>query len=220
MPSIYQYLDPVKFDSNRIKTIIFDLGGVVLNLDVNRTLQAFARLANVPVDKLIEHNTYDDIFHAYEMGRISTNSFLERMKQLFPGETTDEQVIDAWNAMLLDLPLDRLAHLERLRSNYKTIILSNTNELHLEAFNQIIAEATSGNKLSDYFDTVYYSHEMGMRKPNSDIFEFVLSEHGLRADETLFIDDMIQNIEGARSVGLETWHMTDQSKLITELTYG
>ena len=209
----------MKFDLEGIKTIVFDLGGVVLNLDIPRTFDAFAKLARVSVEELLKFSAEKDVFHPYETGQITTDEFLNRMLNLFGNKVSHEQIIDAWNAMLLDLPQDRIHYLDKLRSKYKTIVLSNTNDLHLKAFEQIVSEATNGRSLTDFFDHVYYSHKIGMRKPNADIFEFVLEKHDLIPSETLFIDDMEQNIKGAANVGLKTWHMTDQSQLMTKLSY-
>ena len=118
--------------------------------------------------------------------------------------------------MLLDIPLSRLQMVANLRSKYQLFVLSNTNAIHIETFNRKVAASTNGGIITDYFDKVYYSNELGMRKPDAEIFSFVINENNIKPQETLFIDDMENNIIGAQSVGLRTVHLSDQDYL-TEL---
>ena len=213
MPSNYQYVGPLKFQLESVKTIIFDLGGVVLNLDIPKTIEAFAKIGHVDVADIIETFDNHPIFHAFERGEISAKTFREEINDLLDPDVSDNDIDAAWNAMLLDLPLDRINMLGSLRDDYQTIVLSNTNQIHLSAFDKTVRQVTNGKVLQDYFDHVYYSHELGLRKPDPAIFEYVLAKHNCVPSETLFIDDMESNIHAAAAMGLQTWHMKDQQEL-------
>lgn len=133
--------------------------------------------------------------------------FLAQMQQHVPEGVTHEQIIAAWNAMLLDFPLQRLQLLQQLRQHYNLYLLSNTNAIHLEAFNRLLQESRGIPSLGSFFDKAYYSHLMGHRKPDKESYLMVMEENGLLPEETLFIDDTLPNIEGAKAVGLQTIHL-------------
>lgn len=202
----------VKLLPKNLEAIIFDLGGVVLNLDPQRTIQAFAQSTGLPEQKLVEVSKYD-LFKQFEKGLITAPAFRSGLNELFRANYPDKTIDDAWNAMLLDLPLDRLQLLESLRARYKTFVLSNTNDIHIAAFDEIVSAATGGQPIQNYFDEVYYSHKVGMRKPDAEIFEMVLKKNSLHPSKTLFIDDTLEHIESANRLGLHTWHLTDQDEL-------
>jgi len=206
----------VKLLPNNIDTIIFDLGGVILNLDPKKTIAAFASITDLSAEQLLEHSQ-KPVFKQYEKGKISSIEFRNGLKKIFDVNVNDSVLDKAWNAMLLDLPLDRLEMIGRLRPKLNTFVLSNTNEIHISAFDKIVAEATSGKKIQKYFDTVYYSHKVGMRKPDAEIFEMVVEKNGLEMSNTLFIDDTLEHIESAKKLGLQTWHLTNQEELFTVL---
>ncbi len=206
----------MKLLPNNIDTIIFDLGGVILNLDPQKTIEAFANTTGLSTEQLLEHSK-EPVFKQYEKGEISSDKFRNGLRDIFNVNVKDSDLDEAWNAMLLDLPLDRLQMIGRLRPKLKTFVLSKTNEIHIAAFDKIVTEATSGRKIQDYFDAVYYSHKVGMRKPNADIFEMVLEKKGLNKSNTLFIDDTSEHIESAKKLGLHTWHLTNQEELFTIL---
>ncbi len=204
----------MKFLPNNIDTIIFDLGGVILNLDPLRTIEAFAKITGLSEEQLMKHSRAP-VFATYEKGEISSQEFRIGLKDIFKIKMEDSVLEDAWNAMLLDLPLDRLEMIGRLRPKLKTFVLSNTNEIHIAAFDKIVSKATSGKRIQNYFDTVYYSHKVGMRKPDAEIFEMVVEKNGLVKANTLFIDDTLEHIESAKKLGLHTWHLINQEELFT-----
>jgi epoxide hydrolase-like predicted phosphatase len=191
---------------NGIRHIIFDLGGVLLNINYQLTEQAFIKLGISDFPALYSQAQQSDLFDKFETGRVSQAEFLAVLQQLAGIPLTDAQIIDAWNAMLLDLPLRRLQLLQQLRAYHDLILLSNTNEIHETAFNKIVTEAR-GMSLAAFFDKVYLSHRVGMRKPDTEIFQRILEENGFKPEHTLFIDDSIQHIEGAKSLGIQTIHM-------------
>ncbi|MDR1055626.1 MAG: HAD family phosphatase [Prevotellaceae bacterium] len=197
-----------------IKNIIFDLGGVILNVDYTYTIKAFQQIGIENFEDLYSHVRQSDLFDKLDKGAISSGEFRDEIRKLAPVvDYTDEQIDKAWNSMLLDMPFERLNVLLALKSGYHTFLLSNTNEIHVPLFSGIVKNTIGKNDLSDFFEKTYYSNEIGMRKPDTEIYEFVIKQHGLQAKETLFIDDSIQNIEGARQAGLHAYHLTGRETI-------
>ena len=196
--------------SPEIKNIIFDLGGVILNIDYNITINAFKQLGIINFDELYTQAGQCELFDKLDKGEITNNDFRNEVRQLLPSvNLSNKQIDDAWNAMLLDMPVERLIILEKLKPLYRTFLLSNTNAIHVPLFSEIVKSTINKNNLTDFFEATYYSNEIGMRKPNADIYEFVVQKHNLKPCETLFIDDSIQNVEGAQKVGLHAYHLAN-----------
>lgn len=193
-----------------IKTIIFDFGDVFINLDKSATERG---LKSLGLSKLNEEmNTMNKI---YEMGLISSQTFLEFYLEQIP-KSKAEDLINSWNSVLLDFPLYRLEFLKKLkkRKNYRLFLLSNTNELHIESVKRNISFY---DDFKSCFDKFYLSHEIGLRKPNSDIFEFILNENKLLAKECFFIDDTREHTESAEELGIKTWNINPKEEDITEI---
>lgn len=192
-------------------SIIFDLGGVVLNLDYNKTVSAFKELGKENFEHLYAKSNQDKIFDLFETGSISAAEFRKYMKAFLDDSIAESSIDKAWNAMLLDLPKQRIDLLLKLKERYKIFLFSNTNEIHLEAFRKII-EAAHGNSnlLETVFHQTYYSHLLGLRKPTAEAFQKILDNHQLIPEQTLFIDDSIQHIEGAQKLGIQTHHLVNQ----------
>ena len=190
-----------------IRHIIFDLGGVLINIDYKLTEQAFidAGITNFP--HLYSQLQQSDLFDNLETGKIGREAFIAAMKAATPTGITEEQILKAWNAMLLDFPVRRLQILQQLRLYHDLFLLSNTNEIHEETFNGILMHSHGIPNIGVFFDKVYLSHRVGMRKPNIEIFERVLNDNGLSPEHTLFIDDSPQHIEGARLTGIQTIYL-------------
>ncbi|TAL58602.1 MAG: HAD family phosphatase [Bacteroidetes bacterium] len=188
---------------SHIKNIIFDFGGVILNIDYKLTENAFAKLGLVDFSTIYSQTTQKDLFDKLETGRISPSEFREDIRK-FIGVASDEEIDNAWNAMLLDLPEERVSLLDEVRKTHRIFLLSNTNEIHYTAFSAYMQDKFKRNIFSDVFEKAYVSHKVKMRKPDAAIFEFVLSENKLKKEETLFIDDSIQHIEGANKLGINT----------------
>lgn len=198
-----------------IKNIIFDLGGVILNIDYNKTANAFKRIGVANFDDIYSQAKQGQVFDKLETGELTSVEFREYIKEIVPSlESSD--IDKAWNAMLLDLPAQRIDLLKKLKKKYRLFLLSNTNEIHIEAFQKIIQSSYGENIFDVIFEHQYYSSEMGMRKPNSDCFQFVLEENSLDPSETLFIDDSIQHVEGARKLKIKAYHLITGED-ITEL---
>lgn len=190
-----------------IKHIIFDLGGVLLNIDYNLTEKAFVELGIHNFGELYSQLKQTDIFDSLETGKIDEQEFLAAMRKVAEKELSYEQIIKAWNAMLLNFPLRRLQILQQLRIHHDLILLSNTNKIHETAFNQILMQEHSIPNIGVFFDKVYLSHRVGMRKPNADIFQKILDDTGFIPEHTLFIDDSPQHIEGANALGIRTIYL-------------
>lgn len=194
-----------------IKAIIFDFGNVFINLDIEGfTQNAFKHFK---IDELSEEMIAFNSF--YEQGLISTEEFLEFYVENFP-KLSEDELIGIWNFMLKDFPKHRLDFLKELKitSKHKLILLSNTNELHMD---WIKKNVPFYEEFKNCFDAFYLSHEIHLRKPNRDIFEFVLKENGLKAQDCLFIDDNADNIKTANALHINTWHINPKTEDITTL---
>lgn len=201
-------MDRNKQGLSGIRHIIFDLGGVLLNIDYSATEKAFEALGihdfKARYSQLAQNTFFDD----WETGRITRDDFIRGMREASgKNDLSDEQILKAWNAMLLDFPLRRLQILQQLHIYYDLFLLSNTNEVHEAAFNALLKEACGYNTIAHFFDKVYFSHRAGMRKPGKEIFQRILEENNLKPEHTLFIDDSPQHIETAKSLGIQTIHL-------------
>jgi glucose-1-phosphatase len=196
-----------------LKNIIFDLGGVLINLDFSKTTHAFNDMGFPNFDHMFSQFKADQLFEKLETGMVSVDDFYTVMLKIGNENITKDLVKNAWNSLLLDFREESLAFLEELKENYNLYLLSNTNKIHYDAFNDILMRQTGHENLDHFFRKCYYSHEMGLRKPNEDIFDFVLSDAGISAGETLFIDDTINNITTAQKMGFKTHHLLPGEKI-------
>jgi len=188
---------------SQIKNIIFDLGGVIINLDINKTIDEFNKLSNKPFEELYSQLKQNPIFDEFEKGNSTESIFLNDLQITLDTNVSKEKLVFAWNAMLLDFPKHRLELLEKLKPKYRLFLLSNTNETHIAEFEKILMEQHGLKNLDVFFEKTYYSCRVAERKPNSKIFEHVLHSHQLNPSETLFIDDSPQHIEGALTTGIQ-----------------
>jgi glucose-1-phosphatase len=191
---------------NTVSAVILDLGGVILNIDYNRTKAAFAKLGVPDFDAYYTQFKGSPLFDDLETGRVSRGAFFDALRERSGLALTDEQIAAAWNALLLDFPRERVEYLKDLRKRYRLFLLSNTNEIHHEAFHKTF-RSTQGSDLDDLFDKAYYSHLIGARKPEPEAFKTILEEQGLKAAETIFVDDTASNFGGAEALGIQTIHL-------------
>jgi putative hydrolase of the HAD superfamily len=193
-----------------IDTIIFDFGDIFINLDKEATPLALKKLG------LKEWNSNLDALNLdFEKGKISETEFMIGFQNYIPNATIN-QIREAWNAILLDFPLYRLEFLQMLAQKHKLYLLSNTDSIHIERF-QHRAGISFYRDFYQCFEKVYFSFELGMRKPDSAIFEFVIKEHNLLPKNTLFVDDNLQNIESAEKLGLQVWHLQKGEEDVIDL---
>jgi putative hydrolase of the HAD superfamily len=200
-----------------IKNIIFDLGGVILNIDYKRPQEEFKKLGIKDVETLYSKQNQVELFDLLETGKISEKEFIQKIKESSDLEITDSEIITAWNSILLEFPLRRLQILQQLQLHYNMYLLSNTNEIHEKAFNEMLKIQCGYPSLALFFDRVYLSHRVGLRKPDPKIFELVINENNLKIEETLFIDDSLQHIESASKLGLKTIHVKDNMTMENDI---
>ncbi len=200
-----------------IDTILLDLGGVLIDVDYHRTAAAFNALGFAGFEAIYSKVQQDHLFDGFEIGALSPSEFRSRIRSLHGNGITDDQVDHCWNAMIGRIPQERIYLVKRLKERYRVLLLSNTNAIHVPAFERIIAE---DNGIADFralFDGAYYSCEMGLRKPDAEAFHHVLSRHGAEPARTLFIDDSIQHVVGARAAGLQAEHLDLQKEDVIRL---
>ncbi len=201
---------------SEIKNIIFDLGGVIINLDIPKTISEFNKLTNKPFESIYTQLHQSPIFDLFDKGQISEADFFFELNNSIGQPLTHKQLLNAWNAMLLDFPIHRLELLNQLKQRYRIFLLSNTNEAHITQFENDLYQQHGYKNLEPFFEKVYYSCRMNMRKPDREIFDFVLQENTLNASETIFIDDSPQHIEGALKTGINA-HLLSKEKDIKSL---
>ncbi len=190
-----------------IKAIIFDLGGVLLNIDYQRTIDAFKREGVTDFEHFFTQAAQVSLFDKLDKGLIDPDDFRNELRRLSGLRIGDEQIDRAWNAMLLDFPPGRIQMLQGVRQHYRTFLLSNTNAIHYPVYRESLQKEYGFSDLSELFEKQYLSYEMGMRKPDREIFTHVLNDQELLPEETLFIDDSLQHVHGARDAGLKAAHL-------------
>ena len=197
-----------------VKNLIFDLGGVILDLSVDHTLNAFAELSRMPKEKV--HDLYFSApgFLEYEKGRMDDKRFRDYVRATYAISASDRDIDNAWIAMLRGIPPLKLELLKKLQSEFQVFLLSNTNNIHLHHINESMLPEEGRGSLDNYFHKAYYSHKMGKRKPDAEIFEQVLDENHLLPEQTLFLDDYPVNIEGAKSLGIRTVHVNSPNLIL------
>ena len=193
-----------------IDTIIFDFGDVFINLDKEATPAALKKLG---LEKW--SSEIDSLNFNFEKGLITRTDFLLGINKLVPNATQVE-VLEAWNGVLLDFPMYRLEFLEKLSKKYQLFLLSNTDSIHINHFKEKNGDKFY-NRFYSCFEKVYFSYDLGMRKPDEEIYNFVIKENNLNPKTTLFVDDNFDNIEGAKKTGLQVWHLLKGKEDVIEL---
>lgn len=188
---------------SKIKNIIFDLGGVLIDIDYHKTINAFKNLGVTNFEHLYSQTTANPLFEDLETGEITETQFYDGVRKEANLSISDEQIKMAWNTILLDFRPTSIAYLQQLALTHSIYLLSNTNIIHQAAFLQTYTDIFKEN-LNDNFTKAYYSHEIHLRKPHKNSYEFVLTDADLIAAETLFIDDSIINMPMANELGITT----------------
>jgi len=190
-----------------LDTLILDLGGVLIDVDYRATARHFEKLGVKGFDALYSKARQSDLFDRFETGELSPAGFRDKVRALLQAELPDSAIDDGWNAMLGTIPPARIELIHELKQRYQLLLLSNTNAMHVPAFEAIIARDLGIGDFRSLFHGAYYSCELGMRKPNADIFQHVVARHNAAPARTLFIDDSIQHVIGARQAGLRAEHL-------------
>lgn len=187
-----------------LKNIVFDMGGVLIDLDRKACVEAFRQLGFTDIDDYVGEFVQSDIFLKLEEGRISEKEFYDAVRALADADVSDEAIRRAWLQFLLSIPDEKLQFILHLKRRYRVFLLSNTNPIH---FPYIVETqfCRNGNTLSDFFDKCFLSYQLKMSKPHAEIFRYLLESENIMAEETLFIDDGRANIETADSLGFQTY---------------
>lgn len=196
-----------------IENIIFDLGEVIIDLDFEASIEAFRKILPPQVPSIFSYHKQTQIFDQLETGRISPAMFRDGLRQLCGSPITDEAIDRAWNAMLIRLPQQKMDLVQSLRKSYQTFVLSNTNSIHIDYVNQFLLPPLGINSLDEIFDHVYYSHDIGQRKPDAAAYTYILDKHRLNPVKTLFIDDKLENVDAAEKLGIQTIHLKNREDL-------
>ncbi len=189
------------------KNVILDLGGVLLNLSFPKTEEAFLALGLSDFNNHFSQFKASPLFEALETGKVSKAQFLDYFKKETGLTKSDQEIVTAWNAMLLDFPPARIDWLKELSLKYRLFLYSNTNAFHHDAFQDSFLAAFPEKPFDDYFEKAYYSHTLGLRKPYAASYTALLTDAGLLPEETIFVDDTYPNIEGALAAGLQAIHL-------------
>ncbi|MBS1509404.1 MAG: HAD family phosphatase [Bacteroidetes bacterium] len=199
-----------------IKNIIFDLGGVLLDIDVKKTHQAFEQLG-IPdfSGNFYTLHHLNTLFEDLETGKISNGEFYDQFRHSSATHLSNEQIRDAWNALLLGFRESSLNFMEQLAGQYHLYLLSNTNSIHHDYFSDQYRALTRREKFENHFTKAYYSHQVKLRKPNADIYEYVLADAGINAGESLFIDDLAKNVDAANALGIQTHQLLPGERIET-----
>lgn len=197
-----------------IQNIIFDFGGVFFEIDYHAPVREFKKLGFEDFDKIYAQAAQTDLFDQLETGKISNEQFYQRIESYCPVGISRQQVIDAWNSILLHIDPSKVAVAEAMKARgLRTFLLSNTNAIHVAEFERMIDEKMGIGNFKKCFEKIYYSNEIGIKKPYPETFLQVCQWNNLNPDETLFIDDSIQHVQGAKKAGLQVAHLTSGNSL-------
>lgn len=197
----------MQHNSDNIRNIILDFGGVIYQIDHQRQIQAFKNLGVENFESLYSQAMQSPLFAQFERGEITPDQLRSAIKKfLGKDKITSSQIDAAWNSILIGFHEPTIRLLERLRSRYRLFLLSNTNSIHYDIYQRDFSERFGFN-FDDLFEKTYWSFKIGMRKPDAEIFQFVMSDSGVNPSETIFIDDTPQNIEGSVEAGLPAMHL-------------
>lgn len=189
------------------------MGGVILNIDYSLTEKAFSKLTSLNFDEIYGQHKQGKIFDLYETGKIPSDEFRQHLNKLLQIDVDNNMFDLAWNAMLLELPMEKISALKRISKQKNIYLLSNTNDIHYQFFKHYIDHVYSFEKFEKIFKRTYYSHLLGLRKPNPKAFQHILDENNLNPAETLFIDDTKGHLEGAKACGIHTHFLPSNDRL-------
>lgn len=193
--------------SPAIKNLLFDLGGVIINIEPIRVAQALAGFSSKDLSFIRQEIEEQRVFQNYEIGKWDDTHFRQAINHIIEANLTDAQIDEIWNSMLLDIPPERISLLQSLRKRYTLFLLSNTNAIHIKAVNSILQQSSGIANLEALFSKTYYSHQIKLAKPSVAVYEYILHDSKLLPQETLFIDDNFDNINGAKLSGMHTVHI-------------
>ncbi len=197
---------------DNLKNVVLDLGGVLYDIDPEKTFEELSNLFEPELSKSEIIDGIPDVVHAMETGRWTDEYFICRIKEKCKPEVTEDDIINAWNKILIKFPEERISMVKNLASRYRLFLLSNTNSIHIRHFEDLFIQ-NNGFSMHDLFEKIYYSSEIGMRKPDIEAFRHVLIDSGLKASETIMIDDRLDNCLGAESAGMKFLQVPENTGL-------
>jgi FMN phosphatase YigB (HAD superfamily) len=195
------------------KNILFDLGGVILDINVQATLKLFYELGFPSELMQYPHSMQTDIFFKYQTGKLDTQQFRDAIRKVSGADVSDLVFDNAWNAMLVGIPRKRTDLLKLLSKRYNLYMLSNTSALHVKVFEKMYLDV-AGESMHRVFKKIYYSHEIGWHKPDHEAWEYVIRNAGIKPEETLFLDDDIHNIKASQELGFQAIHIHERTNLL------
>jgi FMN phosphatase YigB (HAD superfamily) len=196
----------------QIRNILFDLGGVILDINVRATQQRFYELGLPALFMQYPENMLTDLFFKYETGKIDTIQYRNEVRRISGLELPDRDIDDAWNAMLVGIPAERTQLIGRLKKRYRLFMLSNTCPLHAPVFEKMYLDA-SGVPMHEVFDGIYYSFHIGHHKPDLEAWKYVIRDARIKPEETLFLDDNIHNVKASQELGFQAIHIHERTSL-------
>ncbi len=202
-----------------VKNIIFDFGGVVIDIDEQLTINEFAKLGVEDIS-MVNNPEFIEIVSKFEKGIFTPDIFRNKLRDYLDLSATDQEIDDAWNALLFDIPKERLEVIEKVKKNYNIFLLSNSNEIHYDLYLRDLQLRFGYNEFAELFHQAYFSFDLHLSKPNSEIYEFVMYQEGLNPEETLFIDDKPENIEAAKKLGFQTYQLIKPERIRDIFTDG
>jgi len=203
-----------------LKTIIFDFGGVILDIDPQLTINEFKKLGMNNSASFQKPDFINQVIRKFEKGVLTPEAFRDKIRTYINKDVTNQQIDDAWNALLFDIPAERIEVIEQVKKHYKILLLSNSNEIHYDLYVRDLQLRFGYNEFDELFDKAYFSFDLHLSKPNPDIYEFVMNQHKLVPEETLFIDDNLDNINAAKSFGWKTHHLINPERIRDIFTDG
>ncbi len=202
-----------KIDNKKIRNIIFDFGGVIINIDYSAIVKSFRKLGIKNFDTIYSQSKQIPLFDDFEKGFISSYEFRNQIRKITHLNVADKVIDKAWNSIILDIPDKRVKLLENIKNNYRTFMLSNTNEIHYNVYTDNFKKKYGYKNFSELFEKAYFSFKLGMKKPHKEIFEYVLYQNNLIPEETLFIDDSAQNFDEAKKIGIQTYYIKKEEDI-------
>ncbi len=190
-----------------IENIIFDFGGVIIDIDPLLTIKALEKLGFHDIERLKTEEFYQKVIYKFEKGIDTPEVFRNKLRDYLQMNLSDQQLDDAWNALLYDIPEERIRIIEEVKKNYPVYLLSNSNEIHYDLYVRDLQLRFGYREFDELFSKAYFSFDLHLAKPHVEIYEFVIHHHRMDPEKTLFIDDRMDNIEGARRAGLKTFHL-------------
>lgn len=195
-----------------INNIIFDFGGVIIDIDEKLTVNEFARLGVDDISKA-SSSEFIEIVKKFEKGIFTPEVFRNKLRDFLDISATDQEIDDAWNALLFDIPAERIEVIEKVKKNYNIFLLSNSNEIHYDLYVRDLQLRFGYNEFAELFHQAYFSFDLHLSKPESEIYEFVMYQEGIKPEETLFIDDKPENIEAAKKLGFQTYQLNKPERI-------